>query len=70
MGSIPKFCLIKYLCLVGNWRLDDEEAIGSVQMNANSKKAMHFTSLIKKYQELASTVRDASNFLGKRAEIT
>ena len=38
-------------------------------MDANSKKAMHFISLIKQYQELAVTTRDADEFLGKRAEI-
>ena len=40
-----------------------------MQMDANSKKAMHFISLIKQYQELAVTARDADQFLGKRAEI-
>ena len=39
-------------------------------MDANSKKAMHFISLIKQYQELAVTARDADEFLGRRAEIT
>ena len=38
-------------------------------MEANSKKAMHFISLIKQYQELAITARDADEFLGRRAEI-
>ena len=38
-------------------------------MDANSKKAMHFISLIKQYQELAVTARDADDFLGRRAEI-
>ena len=41
-----------------------------MQMDANSKKAMHFISLIKQYQELAVTARDAEQFLGRRAEIT
>ena len=40
-----------------------------MQMDANSKKAMHFISLIKQYQELAVTARDADDFLGRRAEI-
>ena len=34
MGFITKFCLIKTLCLVGIWRVEDEEAIGSVKMDA------------------------------------
>ena len=33
-----------------------------MQMDANSKKAMHFISLIKQYQELAVTPRDAEEF--------
>ena len=41
----------------------------NVQMDANSKKAMHVISLIKQYQELAVTTRDANEFLGRRAEI-
>ena len=45
MGLIPVFCLIKTLCLVGNWGIDDEEAIGNMHMDANSQKAMHFISL-------------------------
>ena len=39
-------------------------------MDANSKKAMHFISLIKQYQELVVTARDADEFLGRRAKIT
>ena len=39
-------------------------------MDVNSKKAMHFISLIKQYQELAVTARDADEFLERRAEIT
>ena len=38
-------------------------------MDANSKKTMHFINLIKQYQGLAVTARDADEFLGKRAEI-
>ena len=38
-------------------------------MDANFKKAMHFISLIKQYQELAVTVCNANEFLGRRAEI-
>ena len=38
-------------------------------MDANSKKAMHFISLIQQYQELAVTARDADEFLGRREEI-
>ena len=40
-----------------------------MQMDANSKKAMHFISLIKQYQELAVTARHANEFLGRRAEL-
>ena len=40
-----------------------------MQMDANSKKAMHFISLIKQYQELAVTARHANEYLGRRAEI-
>ena len=40
-----------------------------MQMDANSKKPMHFISLIKQYQELTVTARDADEFLGRRAEI-
>ena len=36
MGFIPEFCLIKTLCIVVNWEIDDEEAIGNMQMDANS----------------------------------
>ena len=67
MGFIPEFCLIKILCLVGIWRVRDEEAMGYVEMNAESKKAMHFIELIKQYKELALRTRDASKFLGRRA---
>ena len=70
MGLIPKFCLIKTLCLEANWRIDDEVAIGNVQIVANSKKVMHFINLIKQYQELTLRVHDASKFLGGRANIT
>ena len=66
MGFIPEFCLIKALCSVGIWRVRDEEAIGYVEMNAKSKKAMHFIELIKQYKELALTARDAGKFLGIR----
>ena len=38
-----------------------------MEMDANSKKAMHFISLIKQYQELAVTVRDADEFLKKES---
>ena len=70
MGFIPEFCLINTLCSLGNCIIDDEEAIGNVQMDANSKKAMHFISLIKQYQELALTAHEAGEFLGRRAEIS
>ena len=38
-------------------------------MDANSKRVMHFISLIKQYQELAVTMHDADEFLGRRSEI-
>ena len=38
-------------------------------MDTNSKKAMHFISLIKQYQELVVTAHDTDQFLGRRAEI-
>ena len=70
MGFIPGFCKITTLCYLCNWRIDDEEAIGNVQMDANSKKAMHFISLIKQYQELVLIACDIGEFLGRRGEIT
>ena len=45
MGIISKFCIMKTPCSVGNWGIDDEEAIGNMQMDANSQKAMYFISL-------------------------
>ena len=47
MGFIPELCLIKKLCLVGIWRVEDEEAIGYLRVDAKSKKEMHFIKLIK-----------------------
>ena len=70
MGFISDFYLINTLCSLGNFIIDDEEAIGNVQMVANSKKAMHFSSLIKQYQKLALIVHEASKFLGRTAEIS
>ena len=67
MRFIPESCLIKSLCSVGIWRVRDEEAIVYVEMNAESKKAMHFIELIKQYKELALPARDAGKFLGRRA---
>ena len=51
----------------GIWRVEDEEAIGCMEMDAKLKKAMHFIKLIKQYKELALTARDAGKFLGRRA---
>ena len=70
MGFIPEFFIIKSLCLVGTWGIDDEEAIGNAQIDANSKKAMDFISLIKQCQELALTAHNAGEFLRRRAHIT
>ena len=67
MGFIPEFCLIKILSSLGIRRVGDEEAIGYIEMDARSKKAMHFIELIKQYKELALTARDAGKFLGRRA---
>ena len=67
MGFIPEFCLIKTLCSVGIWRVEDEEAINYVEMDAKSKKAMHLIKSIKQYKKLALTARDAGKFLRRRA---
>ena len=45
MGFIPEFCLIKSLCSLGYWGIKYEEVNGYVELDANSQKAMHFTSL-------------------------
>ena len=63
MGFIPEFCPIKIIYSLGNWGIEDEEAIGYVELNAKSKKVMHFISLIKECKDLASTAGDASKFL-------
>ena len=47
MGFIPGFCLIKLPCSLGNWGIRYEEVNGYVELDANSQKAMHFTSLVK-----------------------
>ena len=67
MGFIPEFCPIKILCSVGIRRIIDEEAIGYMEMDAKSKKAMLFIKLLKQYKELALTARGAGKFLGRRA---
>ena len=41
-----------------------------MQIDANSKKAMHLINLIKQYQELTLTVRDVGEFLGRRVKVT
>ena len=46
MGFIPEFCLIKTLCSVSIIRIDGEEAIGNMQIDANSQKAMYFISVV------------------------
>ena len=38
MGFIPKICVMITLCSVGIWRVEDEEAVGYVEMDAESKK--------------------------------
>ena len=55
MGLISEFCLIETLCSIGIGRVEDEEAIGYVEMDAKSKKAMHFIKLTKQYKEFALT---------------
>ena len=52
------------------WRIEDEEAIGFVEMDAKLKKAMRVIKLIKQCKGLASTTQDASKFLGKRPVTT
>ena len=49
MGFIPEFCLIKSPCSIGNWGIRYEEVNGYVELDANSQKAMHFSSLVKQY---------------------
>ena len=39
----------------GIWGVEDEEAIGYVEMDAKSKKVMHFIKLTKQYKELVLT---------------
>ena len=70
MGLIPEFCLIKTLYSIGIWRIEDEETIGYVEMDAISRKAIHFIKLIKQDKELASTTQDASKFLWRRVVTT
>ena len=70
IGFIPEFCLTKRLCLVGNLGIDDEEANGYVEMDANSQKVMHFNGLIKQCQELALIAYDTGEFLRRRAKVT
>ena len=70
MGFIPEFCRIKKLCSVGNWGIKDEEANGNVELDAKSKREMHFINLIKQCKELASTAQDAGKFLGRRVVTT
>ena len=57
----------KSTILVGNWGTNNEEAIGNMQMDASSQKAMHFINLIKQRLELALTAREADDFLRRRA---
>ena len=70
MGFIPEFCLIKTLCSMSISRIDGEWAIGNVEMDAKSKKAVHFINLNKQYKELALMAWDAGGFVGRRVEIT
>ena len=51
----------------GIWRKEDEEAIGYVEMDAKSRKLVHFIKLIKQCKELASTTRDTGKFLRRMA---
>ena len=70
MRFIPEFFRVKTVCSLHNWGRYDEDAIGNVEMDAKSKKAMHFIGFIKQYEEFAVTARDAGEFRGRRAEIT
>ena len=66
-GIHPRILSNKNIIFSSIWRVEDEEAIGYMEMNAKSKKAMHFIKLIKQYKELVLTTRDAGKFLGRRA---
>ena len=47
MGFIPEFCLLNIICSISIMRIDGGEAIGNVEMDGKSEKAMHFINLIK-----------------------
>ena len=70
MGFIPEFCLIKTLSSLGIWRIEDEEAIGYVEMDAKSRKVAHFIKLIKHYKEFALAARNVGKFLRRWAITT
>ena len=70
MRFIPEFFRVKTVCSFGNWGKYDEDAIGNVEMDAKSQKAMHSIGFIKQYEEFAVTTRDGGEFRGRRAEIT
>ena len=69
MGYIPEFRLIKTVCLVGTIKIDGEEVIGNVEMDAKSKKATHSINLIKLHKELALIARESGKFPGRKVEI-
>ena len=62
MRFIPEFFPVKTVCSLGNWGKYDEDAIGNVEMDAKSKKAMHSIGFIKQYEEFAVTARDGGEF--------
>ena len=51
-------------------RIDGGEKVGNLEMDANARKAMQILELIKQYSELASTARDADQFLGRWEEVS
>lgn len=67
---IPKFCITNILFLLGIMMIDGGEKIGNGKVDAESRKAMQLFEFIKWYRELALTAQDASEFLGRRAEIS
>ena len=50
------------LCSIGIIRVECEEKVERIKMNATTKKAIVFINLIKSYSELARTARDCGEF--------
>ena len=47
MAFNPNLCLIKKLCSIGTPRVDCEERVGYVEMNAKANQAMVLVDIIK-----------------------